>query len=112
MGLRMHFPFSFITTRVDVSVGRQPCESHELVMVAVAAMRLGQSLGQWDAHQSVLWALVARQGDPTTHPTFPEPRTCHNDFVDRMRTASSSNVVAACSWPQSRLAIGSSYGLH
>ena len=88
------------------------CESHDFVMVAVAAMRLGQSLGQWDAHQSVLWALVARQGDPTTRPTFPESRTCHNDVMARMRTASSSNVVAACSWPQSRLAIGSSYGLH
>ena len=111
-GFRMHFPFSFIPKRVDVSMGCHLCESHDFVMVAVAAMRLGQSLGQWDAHQSVLWALVARQGDPTTRPTFPESRTCHNDFMARMRTASSSNVVAACSWPQSRLAIGSSYGLH
>ena len=112
MGLQMHSPFSFITKRVDVSMGCHLCESHDFVMVAVAAVRLGQSLGQWDAHQSVLWALVARQGDPTTRPTFPESRTCHNDFMARMRTASSSNVVAACSWPQSRLAIGSSYGLH
>ena len=112
MGLRMHFPFSFITKRVDVSMGCHLCESHDFVMVAMAAMRLGQSLGQWDAHQSVLWASVARQGDPATRPTFPESRTCHNDFMARMRTASSSNVVAACSWPQSRLAIGSSYGLH
>ena len=50
----MHFPFSFITKRVDVSMGCRSCESHELVMVAVAAMRLGQSLGQWDANRSVL----------------------------------------------------------
>ena len=51
MGLRMHFPFSFITKRVDVSMGCQRCESHELVMAAVAEMGPGQSLG----HNYIKW---------------------------------------------------------
>ena len=36
MGLGMHFPFSFITKRVDVSMGCQRCETHKPVMAAVA----------------------------------------------------------------------------
>ena len=44
MGLRMHSPFSFITKRVDVSMGCPLCESHDFVMVAVAVMRLGQGM--------------------------------------------------------------------
>ena len=83
MGLRMNVQFSFITKRVDVSMGCQPCESHELVMAAVAAMRLGHSLGQADAHESVLWARAARQGDPTTRPTFPQSHACYNNYMDR-----------------------------
>ena len=109
MGLRMHFPFSFITKRVDVSMGCQPCESHELVMAAVAAMRLGQSLGQWGAHQSVLWAGVARQGDPTTRPTFPQARACCNSDVRAMACSGGMQLlaaVAAYSWPQSWLVVG------
>ena len=51
MGLRMHFPFSFITKRVDVSMGCQRCESHKLVMAAVAEMGPGQSLG----HNYIKW---------------------------------------------------------
>ena len=39
MGLRMHFPFSFITKRVDVSMGCQRCESHKPVMAAVAEIK-------------------------------------------------------------------------
>ena len=51
MGLRMHFPFSFITKRVDVSMGCQRCESHKLVMAAVAEMGPGRSLG----HNYIKW---------------------------------------------------------
>ena len=51
MGLRMHFPFSFIAKRVDVSMGCQRCESHKLVMAAVAEMGPGQSLG----HNYIKW---------------------------------------------------------
>ena len=51
MGLRMHFPFSFIPKRVDVSMGCQRCESHKLVMAAVAEMGPGQSLG----HNYIKW---------------------------------------------------------
>ena len=51
MGLQMHSPFSFITKRVDVSMGCQRCESHELVMAAVAEMGPGQSLG----HNYIKW---------------------------------------------------------
>jgi len=36
-GLGIRFPFSFITKRVDVSMGCQDCESHKSVMAAVAA---------------------------------------------------------------------------
>ena len=51
MGLRMHFPLSFIAKRVDVSMGCQRCESHKLVMAAVAEMGPGQSLG----HNYIKW---------------------------------------------------------
>ena len=51
MGMGMHFPFSFITKRVDVSMGCQRCESHKLVMAAVAEMGPGQSLG----HNYIKW---------------------------------------------------------
>ena len=121
MGLRMHSPFSFITKRVDVSMGCHLCESHDFVMVAVAAMRLGQSLGQWDAHQSVLWALVARQGDPTRARRFQNPvhviTTSWLGCVPPAAVTWSRRVagrsrglqltpVTACTWPQSRLAVG------
>ena len=39
MGLRMHFPLSFIAKRVDVSMGCQRCESHKPVMAAVAEIK-------------------------------------------------------------------------
>ena len=99
------FPFSFITKRVDVSMGCLPCESHELVMAAVAAMRLGPSLGQWGAHQSVLWARAARQGDPTTRPTFSQSHACYDNYMEAMACSCGVQLmaaVAACSWPQSR----------
>ena len=35
----MHFPFSFIAKRVDVSMGCQRCESHKPVMAAVAEIK-------------------------------------------------------------------------
>ena len=109
MGLRVHLPFPFIAKRVDVSMGCHLCESHDFVMVAMAAMRLGQSLGQWDAHQSVLWARAARQGDPTTRPTFPQSRACCNSDVRAMACSGGMQLlaaVAAYSWPQSWLVVG------
>ena len=35
----MHFPFSFIAKRVDVSMGCQRCETHKPVMAAVAEIK-------------------------------------------------------------------------
>ena len=75
----MHFPFSFIAKRVDVSMGCQRCESHKLVMAAVAEMGPGQSLG----HNYIKWWVNGC--------------SCGGQLIA---------AVAACSWPQSRLAVG------
>ena len=79
MGLRMHFPLSFIAKRVDVSMGCQRCESHKLVMAAVAEMGPGQSLG----HNYIKWWVNGC--------------SCGGQLLV---------AVAACSWPKSRLAVG------
>ena len=38
-GMGMHFPFSFIAKRVDVSMGCQRCETHKPAMAAVAEIK-------------------------------------------------------------------------
>ena len=105
MVLRMHFPFSFIAKRVDVSMGCQRCESHKLVMAAVAEMRPGQSFG----HSYIQWARVGRQGDPTTRPMFPQSHACYELQLRRAVNSRSCGlqlaaVAAGSCWLQLRLA--------
>ena len=116
MGLRMHFPFSFITKRVDVSMGCQRCESHKLVMAAVAEMGPGQSLG----HNYIKWwangmpirvffgpGLFAKEIRPRAR-RFRNPTHVMNCSYGVQLIA----AVAAYSWLQLRRAVvGCSCGL-
>ena len=109
MGLRMHFPFSFITKRVDVSMGCQRCESHKLVMAAVAEMGPGQSLG----HNYIKWwangmpirvffgpGLLAKEIRPRAR-RFRNPTHVMNCGYG-VHLLSVIAAVAAYSWLQSR----------
>ena len=114
MGMGMHFPFSFITKRVDVSKGCQRCESHKLVMAAVAEMGPGQSLG----HNDIKWwangmpirvffgpGLLAKE-------IRPRARRFRNPTHVIITTWKPWLAVAACScWPQLRLAAGRRRGM-
>ena len=116
MGLRMHFQFSFITKRVDVSMGCQRCESHKLVMAAVAEMGPGQSLG----HNYIKWwangmpirvffgpGLLAKEIRPRAR-CFRNPMHVMNCSYGVQLIA----AVAAYSWLQLRReVVGCSYGL-
>ena len=116
MGLRMHFPFSFIAKRVDVSMGCQRCESHKLVMAAVAEMGPGQSLG----HNYIKWwvngmpirvffgpGLLAKEIRPRAR-RFRNPTHVMNCSYGVQLIA----AVAAYSWLQLRRAVvGCSCGL-
>ena len=62
-GLGMHFPFSFITKRVDVSMGCQGCESHKSVMAAVAACS-GAHVGPGREANNRLWQKVGQGCSP------------------------------------------------
>ena len=118
MGLRMHFQFSFITKRVDVSMGCQRCESHKLVMAAVAEMGLGQSLG----HNYIkLWAngmpirvpfgpgLLAKEIRPRARRFGNPTRVMITNYMEAMARNCGVQLiaaVAACSLLQSRHAVG------
>ena len=58
------FPCSFITKRVDVSMGCQDCESHKSVMAAVAACSGAQGERRTTG-PGRRWARAACQEDPT-----------------------------------------------
>ena len=113
MGLRMHFPFSFITKRVDVSMGWQRCESHKLVMAAVAEMGPGQSLGRnyikWWANGMPIRVffgpgLFAKEIRPRAR-RFRNPTHVMNCGYG-VHLLSVIAAVAAYSWLQSRHAAG------
>ena len=97
----MHFPFSFITKRVDVSMGCQRCESHKLVMAAVAEMGPGQSLGH-----NVFFGpgLFAKEIRPRAR-RFRNPTHVMNCGYG-VHLLSVIAAVAAYSWLQSRHAAG------
>ena len=66
-------------------------------------------MGEWDAHQSVLWARAARQGDPTTRPTFSQSHACYENYMEAMACSYGVQLIAAVaaySWLQSRHAVG------
>ena len=102
MGLRMHFPFSFITKRVDVSMGCQRCESHKLVMSAVAEIK-------WWVNGMTIRAffgpgLFAKEIRPRAR-RFRNPTHVMNCGYG-VHLLSVIAAVAAYSWLQSRHAAG------
>ena len=118
MGLRMHFPFSFITKRVDVSMGCQRCESHKLVMAAVAEM----GPGQWLGHNYIKWwangmpirvlfgpRLLAQEIRPRARCFRNPTHVMITNYMASMVCSCGVQLiaaVAACNWLQSRHAVG------
>ena len=114
----MHVQFSFITKRVDVSMGCQRCESHKLVMAAVAEMGPGQSLG----HSYIKWwangmpirvffgpGLLAKEIRPRARRFRNPTHVMKTNYMEAMACSCGVQLiaaVAACSWLQSRHAVG------
>ena len=101
----MHFPFSFIAKRVDVSMGCQRCESHKLVMAAVAEIKWWVN----GMHIRVFFGpgLLAKEIRPRAR-CFRNPTHVMNCSYGVQLIA----AVAAYSWLQLRRAVvGCSCGL-
>ena len=101
----MHFPFSFIAKRVDVSMGCQRCESHKPVMAAVAEIKWWVN----GMHIRVFFGpgLLAKEIRPRAR-CFRNPTHVMNCSYGVQLIA----AVAAYSWLQLRRAVvGCSCGL-
>ena len=101
----MHFPFSFIAKRVDVSMGCQRCESHKPVMAAVAEIKWWVN----GMHIRVFFGpgLLAKEIRPRAR-CFRNPMHVMNCSYGVQLIA----AVAAYSWLQLRRAVvGCSCGL-
>ena len=95
----MHFPFSFIAKRVDVSMGCQRCETHKPVMAAVAEIK-------WWVNGMPIRVffgpgLLAKEIRPRAR-CFRNPTHVMNCSYGVQLIA----AVAAYSWLQSRHAVG------
>ena len=103
----MHCPFSFIAKRVDGSMGCQRCETHKPVMAAVAEIK-------WWVNGMPIKVffgpgLLAKEIRPRARRFRNPTHVMITNYMEAMACSCGVQLiaaVAACSWLQSRHAVG------